>query len=338
MKILHIDIKVLVLLLAVSPVLDLPVFAEQRPDAGTILRDIEKKKPPELPGKPGETKPGTEEKPVKPTDGKVAIKVSGFRIAGNTVFGEAVLLKLLADVVNTEMTLEEIDRAAQKIATYYRERGYLVYVFVPPQKVTDGVVTINVVEGRVEDVVPESCRIKDGKSRFPFIRAKRYMTKAQPAGKPANLDNLDRGMMLLNDLPGVSASSNLESGESPGSVRQVLKLGDTPLVTGGVEADNGGGRQSGEFRISAPVRLNNPFTLGDRISLSPLAAYDNNYTLRTIYVGAAYDVPLGYGGLAYDHKQLLNEANNAATSNKRINSVTASINADYLDGPHQRRL
>ena len=265
--------------------------AASQPDAGTILRDIKDK--PALPEKEPDGKIETRPDVIAPEVAGPKVLVKGFRIKGATIFKEEALLALLQEYIGKELAFSELQKAAEKITAYYTAHGYIARVYLPPQEIKDGIVEFAVIEGRLENVVPD----KESKSRLYFQGAKQYITASQGLGETVRMDQLERGMLILNDLPGVAADSVLQSGTKEGMIQQLIKLTNTPFITGSIDLDNTGSRASGEYRVGAGLNLNNLSGIGDRISIKALGGYDNLYTLRTKYGRIAYSLPVGYNGL-----------------------------------------
>lgn len=260
-----------------------PLFALP-PDAGSILRETEKPTP-SFPGRHPEVQveptPSVSPLQVGP---KVFVKV--IRIVGASIFKEAELLKLLTGYTGKELTYGELEKAAAKVAAYYSERGYVVRVLFPPQDISSGLVLMYLIEGKLGSVKVDP----SSKARLSNDTARRFITNAQPVGQSLVIRNLERGVLLLNDLPGIAATSSLESGEIPGSANLVLKLSDTPRLTGNVDLDNFGDRSTREYRLSGGLNINNPFGIGDQIGIKALTSIDNNY------FRLSYSLPIGARG------------------------------------------
>ena len=263
------------------------------PDAGTILRDIEDK-----PTLPARERDGTIETLPRETTPEIKgprVLVKGFQIKGATLFTEETLQGVLTEYINKELTFAQLLKAAEKITSYYAAQGYVTRAYLPPQELVDGIIKIILIEGRLEDVVPD----KDSESRLDFNRAKQYIIAAQDINKPLRLDRIERGMLLLNDLPGITAASNLRAGTKEGMAEQIVKLSDTPFITGSLDIDNTGSRAAGEYRTNVNLNLNNPGGIGDRLSVRVLGGFGDNISHRLSYGKVSYSLPLGYSGLRF---------------------------------------
>jgi POTRA domain-containing ShlB-type protein len=94
---------------------------------------------------------------------------------------------------------------AGRITDLYREHGYiLARAYVPAQEMRDGAVEIAVVEGRVGKIDINGLRHYNPE----FVR--RYVVPPPP-GRVFEASALERGLLNLNDLPGLSVKSTLTS-------------------------------------------------------------------------------------------------------------------------------
>jgi hemolysin activation/secretion protein len=80
------------------------------------------------------------------------VQVRSFQVQGNTLLEAAAVQAALAPFTGAR-SLADLQRAAQAVQALYGQAGWAaVVVYVPPQPVADGVVTLNVVEGKVGQV------------------------------------------------------------------------------------------------------------------------------------------------------------------------------------------
>ena len=151
---------VFALIVALTAAISSSAIAQQppRPDAGSILEGL--KPAPTIPKPAPEVLPQTPE--PRPALGAPGLKVTvtRFKISGNTIFSEDVLLPTVKEFVGKEQNIDGLNDAATKVRAYYRERGYfLSQAYLPQQEVRDGVVEIAVIEARLGKV---NIDIKEG--------------------------------------------------------------------------------------------------------------------------------------------------------------------------------
>jgi hemolysin activation/secretion protein len=254
------------------------------PDAGSIMREIGDR-PTVLPEKPLE-RPLTPEPPPPKVQQGPRVLVKAFRIIGATLFTESELQAVVAGYVGRELDFSELNEAVQAISAYYRSKGFIAQTLLPPQEIKGGVITIQVVEGKLGavEVVPGPG------VRFSRDRVAKTITSRQRVGEPIRIEEVEGGLMLLNDNPGISVSATMQPGADPGTTNLVVAVSKTPLLTGSVDFDNNGSVSSGEYRLTAGLNVNNPGGFGDQFSLKGLSSIDSNYGRL------AYSLPLGTGG------------------------------------------
>jgi hemolysin activation/secretion protein len=171
--------------------------------------------------------------------GAHVLPVSSFRVLYEKFLGKEIALSDILDV-------------ADQIEQSYRNEGYLlVRAYVPPQRVRDGVFTINVVEGKIAHVAVE------GGQPGTQEQVRGYMAKTVGV-TPLHEKTMERALLLSNDLPGVTASGVLRPSDQAGASDIVVSL-DEPRFTGGLGLDNRGSRFSGLWTLNADAEVNSLF-------------------------------------------------------------------------------
>ncbi|MCF8207986.1 MAG: ShlB/FhaC/HecB family hemolysin secretion/activation protein [Rhodoferax sp.] len=262
----------------------LPSAAQTPPDAGALRQQIERDRAMPLPSEIAPPNLATPA-PMQPTAG-LAITVKQFRFTGNTLLSADQLAPVLAGYLNRPLDFTQLDAATADIATIYRSAGWLVRVFLPKQDVTDGVLTIHIVEavfGGTSLDGPEPLRLK-------LAQVLDIFSGHQATGQPVNTHALDRALLLADDLPGVAVAGTLVEGKKDGETGIRLKLSDEVFATGDAHLDNIGSRSTGPERLSANVYLNSPLGLGDQVTAN-LA-----HTKGSDYARASFTAPLGHAG------------------------------------------
>jgi len=259
-------------------------YSQTAPDAGAILREVERQ-PRQLPT------PGPQAVPQTPTPAladAIRVTVKAFKLNGNTLISESVLQAVLAPWVGKELSFAELQQATNAITEAYRMRGWFARAQLPAQDVSSGIITINILEGRLGEV-----RIDDGGKALRVDRdvVTDTMTARQKPGDPLNLAALERGSNILNDTPGVAVATILVTGKGPAESDAVIKVQDKPLFAGSAQLDNTGSRSTGESKLGATLTLDNPSGKGDQISLN------GNASKGSTYFKLGYSVPLGKDGL-----------------------------------------
>jgi hemolysin activation/secretion protein len=258
-------------LMALSP----SVYAQQLPSAGSQLQQIPpapipERAPPALPREPATPQ-------VTATQDTAKITVNALTITGARLYPENELVAVAGFTPGSQLTLGELRGLARKITEHYRDRGYFVaQAYLPAQEIRNGVVTIAVMEGEYGKVqVRNQTNLSDG-----LIAS--HLEGINP-GDAVAIAPLENRLLLLSDLPGVNVSSTLTPGASVGASDLIVDVLPGQRVTGSIDADNGGNRYTGEYRLGATVNLNNAAGLGDVASLRVLTSGSGLNYMRGSY-------------------------------------------------------
>lgn len=256
------------------------------PDAGRVLRDLQPAPVMVLPkAAPLERIESTSDNDIKTTASTILVKA--VRITGNEVIPSAELEAQVAGLIGFEQSLAQLNVATRRITAYYRERGFAVArAYLPAQDITSGTVTINVIEGRI------SSQRFSNQSRLSDAAAKAYIGQLKE-GEVIRSGQIDRGLLLLRDTPGVGSSrATLRPGASVGTSELLIELDPVPAYSGTATADNYGSRYTGEYRLGGNFNLVSPLKIGDQLSFSALSSGRNLSFGRL-----AYQLPVGSNGM-----------------------------------------
>lgn len=277
------------LLLAVFFSCTVTVLASALPDAGSILR--QQQQPTRLPDRlPQPDTTETERPPL--TDSGIAVTVKGFKFSGITGMAtEAELQELLKDSMGKRLGLADLQQIASRVTSYLREKGFfLARAYLPKQDVTEGIIEIAVLGGRVDGSAV--IRTKQPSRISNSILTKMFGSSVQN-GQALQNDKIERALLLTNDLPGINAKASLERGSSYGTTKVLVDVNEGPLFSGGLSADNFGNRYTGIWRGTGFVSINDPFGIGDQLGLTMIGA-ENLYQGKVDY--SAQLLPCGLKG------------------------------------------
>jgi hemolysin activation/secretion protein len=183
----------------------------------------------------------------------IRLTVARVVVTGATVYSEADLAPLYADLIGGEVSLAAVYDIARRITAKYGAAGYVLSrAVVPPQNFAPrgAVIRIQVVEGYVDKVVwPEKLtRYRDFFSDY----AARIV-----ADRPANIRTLERYLLLANDLPGLKFATTLKpSPAHPNASILIVEVTEKP-IDGMARIDNRGTRARGPWQYVGSATVNN---------------------------------------------------------------------------------
>lgn len=271
-------------------VLLLPVSASAQQLPGPVEREFEgKTKPPRSPSTV--TVPGLDRQGPPPNAEQIRFVLSSVDIDGNTVLSDAQLSRPFAALIGQEVSLAQMFAASNEITRMYVKAGYaLSLAFVPAQEVRDGVVRIRVIEGYIGDVEFQDENAFHSKLWGGFAR--RLM-----ASRPLKTKDLERYLLLANDLAGVEVKSVFERMDGdPGATKLVMSIG-RKMFDGAIEFNNRGSEAIGPFRVQVRAALNNLVGAEERMALFGVRVPDGE---ELAYLAGRFDIPLTSDGLTFN--------------------------------------
>ena len=263
----------------------LPAWGQAAFTPGSVLDTVPSRKP-VLPPTPAEiifpaSRPDAVHDPSAPR-----FTVNAFTFVGNTVYTQQQLKRVTERFIDLQLNLYDLNRAADSVTRLYRESGFPISrAIIPAQKVEDGTVRIEVIEGRISGISIV------GNDRYPneLIAAR---TGNLPKNELITVERLERSLLLLNDLPGLSARATLAPGTEYGTTDMIIRT-EEKSVSGTISLDNHGRRETGETRLDAGFDINNPFRIGDQLSVRMIRTQHDLLTFGRV----GYSVPIAGNGM-----------------------------------------
>jgi hemolysin activation/secretion protein len=181
--------------------------------AQQIFGPGQERPPLEQPGEqpePLELPPVPPPAPEEPLSRGIEVYVRAFAFEGNSVFSAEQLSHATAPYTGRTIRSEELLRAAEAVTALYAEHGYVTSgAVVPDQSVEDGVVRIQIVEGRLSAIEVSGNR---------WFRERYFRDRLQHAADaPLSVTRLERELRVLQRNPHVARlNARLEPGAQLG--------------------------------------------------------------------------------------------------------------------------
>ena len=296
--------------------------------------------------------------------------VKDLAFTGNTVLDTPTLLSVVEDFKNRELTLDDMNEAAELITLAYQEKGYiLARAFIPEQEIKDGILQISILEGNVGEVKVT------GNTYYSDRVVKRYFQRQIKKGVIRE-SLLERGYLLTNDVPKLETEIILEKGQAPGTSDVVLKTSDQVGVRWGIDYNNYGSKFTSRSRFGTTFEVTDPWwgstfsfrgVTGDDWDDSSLIAPSYTIPVNSYgtevgfhYLKANFSVGKGFSDLGYegdtkifggkishpllrardknailtfgvDHKDVEQELLNEDQSNDELNAIYLAFGFDSVD-------
>jgi hemolysin activation/secretion protein len=224
------------------------------------------------------------EQPIpEPEEGAVSFELKGVKFSGSTVYPEAELKVFFSNLIGKTVTLKQIRAAASNAAAKYRNDGYvLAQVLIPKQTLKKGVVQLDVLEGSIDEIKYQGDTTKD------FIGLlENYIAKIRET-KPVRIDVLERYLLLINDLPGITAHGSLvPSRKQPGAADLVIEV-TSQSFSGTIGFNNRLTKLLGTYRGEVYGEANNVLGIQEKSYARVLQSFEDKMTVLSL----GEDLPL----------------------------------------------
>lgn len=210
------------------------------------------------------------EKPAPPAEVRFVLKE--IQIEGNTTLPDKTFRPLIAEYQDHEIGVSDLIALADKIEKEYRKQGYLTTIaYVPPQRIEEGRAMIQVVEGKLGEVIVEG-------NRYFHTSLVKWYWRTKP-GEVLRYQAMVKHLARMNKHPDRQVQAALRAGKETGQTDVILKVTEKLPMHAGGSWDRQGTKPIGRFRYGASVRHNN------------LLGFDDRFILGTVFgkeFGAVY--------------------------------------------------
>lgn len=200
--------------------------------------------------------------PVPRSDADVRITVKAIHFSPSEVLSKEELDAIAADYRGRPVSLAELQQLADRVNALYKAKGVVTALAtIPQQDVTDGVIEVRLVEGRVGAVHLSG----NASTRDSYIESRLGLS----GGMLVDLNRLERSLIWFNETNDVRLQADLQPGTAFGTTDINVNVIEPPQHELLLTLDNLGSPLTGEWRGGVSYR--NRSLLGIRDEL--LASY-----------------------------------------------------------------
>ena len=218
--------------------------------------------------------------------------ITGYKVLGNTLLNPKRVENITAQHVGAASDFETIQRAVEALEQAYVNAGYgSVKVEVPEQELESGVVTLQVVQGKLGSVTVEA---------NPFYDASnlRHALPALVEGEVVNTGDLNRNLLLANETGSKVTSVTFKRAENNQDVDVAVKvLADDPQRWLAL-LDNTGTPVTGQYRLGLVYQHANLFNRDHALSVQVMSS--PSHWQQVSVLGLGYRIPFYEWGGALD--------------------------------------
>lgn len=198
---------------------------------------------------------------VSPSASSVRFEVREIRFSTSEILAPADLEAIAALYRGRQVSLDELQELAGKVNDLYKAKGVVTAIAtIPPQVISDGVVLVGLVEGRVGEVSISGNEF----TRESYIRQRLGLV----SGQIVDLNRLEESLVWSNRTSDLILEAELKPGKG---------MGSTDILINAVEPDrnqflatlnNLGSRLTGRWRSGVSYRNRSLFGFRDDLALA----------------------------------------------------------------------
>lgn len=254
-------------------------------------KDLQKPQPPAGNNVQDNTGPS----PGTMPDNGMKILVAKIETSPSQILTAAEIEEITAPYEGREIGMGDLNQIIARINRLYKQKQYITArAVLPPQKITAGVVHIQLIEGRLGVI-----SVKDNKNTRAAYILDRINLKS---GDLVRLDQLDKAISYFNRTNDVQVRAELRPGKEFGTTDCVLQVGEPVNGQAVLFADNAGNDSTGLYREGVMIVVNS--LLGNRDPLIVTGTTTRGTTAGSV----SYNTPLNKRGtrlgVSYDHNQV----------------------------------
>jgi hemolysin activation/secretion protein len=208
-----------------------------------------------------------------------------------SLFSETEKNRLIAPLLGQCINMAQIEKLTHDISDWYLSRGYITSrAFIPEQDINSGVLTLSVLEGRLQQIRLDKGSSTQLKMAFPHLE-----------GGILNLRDIEQGMEQINRLRTTPVQIEILPGGNPGySIVNLTATPEFPL-SAALSFDNSGQKSTGVGQVAGSVTANNLLGIADQwfISGGRSSAFSSSRDARNLQTGVS--VPYGYWLMNYNY-------------------------------------
>lgn len=219
----------------------------------------------------------------QPTADQISVDVTQFVFTPSAILQEQELRAIAAKYEGKRLSIKELYQMIDEINVLYKNKKFVTAKAVlPPQRIENGIVKIQLVEGRLGTYRTEGNK----------HTSNGYITERMKVqnGDLLDLGQLQNDIFHFNNTNDVVMRAELRPGEKPGTTDCVLRVQEPDEWQSSLFIDNAGREESGLYRTG--MVLSNSSLFGHRESL----VLNPTWTKGTMAGSASFTMPVDKWG------------------------------------------
>lgn len=242
--------------------------------------------------------------PEEPKVPEATVILKKIEVTPSSVIPHEELRKITSEYESHRVSMAQLYEMVGRINQWYKQRGYVTAMaFLPPQKISEGILKVTLVEGKVGNVTVEGNK----STRDSYIKKRLNL----PAGELLSIHSLNRDLVWFNGTNDLKLRVKLQAGEVKETTDYLISAFEPAESVCVVFSDTAGTKNTGRTRAGMSYTDSSVSGRRDPFSMTVLSAKTSSSILWN------YSFPVGRKGSKIS---LYNSYNNLSVSQDDSNS------------------
>lgn len=225
----------------------------------------------------------SEESAPKKTDEAPSFNIYEYQVTGNTVLPTTKIEETVYPYMGEGKSIDVVEQARSALENLYHDRGYpTVFVNIPEQQVTGGLVKLEVIEGRVE-------RLRVVNAHYYSLGVIKSRVAELEEGKVPHFPTVEKQLATVNRNGDRQVVPVMKAGRSPGKVEVDLKVTDKAPVHGNLELNDRYSTNTTHTRLNGTIKYDNLWQQDHSLGISFQVTPENPDETKVL--SATYVIP-----------------------------------------------
>jgi hemolysin activation/secretion protein len=192
--------------------------------------------------------------PTSPDENETCFDIHHITLLGVTFISSYTMNKITSKYLNKCNSLSDLKRLSDELSSVYIDKGYITsQVYLSPQNIAEGNITLVALEGKVKEITPKQADIS-----IAFIgQTDDYL----------NIKDIEVALENINRLPSNHATMKLIPSNETGYTDIFVENVPDRRFGGSLGVDNFGSKQTGKAQINARANLDNMLSVNDQLNI-----------------------------------------------------------------------
>lgn len=263
-----------------------------------------------------------------PKQDEQCFEIKAIKDEGITLLSNNEKQSLYENYIGKCNSLNDLSNLARQLTALYLDKGYITsQVYIKPQNISSGEVTLYAVEGKIAQISPDELYINNA-----FIGQKDDALKLQ---------DLENAVESINRLPSNHAKMDLIPSSEVGYTDVSIENNTTNRINGNIGLNNFGTKKTGDKQGSLGINVDNPLGINDQFVINLNSTDKHFQNENSIGDGYEYSFPIGrlLTTLSYrksNYEQYVNGGINRYVSNGDTKTYTLALNYQLFHNESHR--